>query len=201
MYVNNISERSSSRVLQQPGGRQSHNIFGGDDQPEPVQRGGRRGVQQPSSIGQPPAQQLEPVAETSSNAPQVAAGQRKSEDERPVQRQARAVNNIWGGDDDVQQKPSTRVNSRPGGDSNGVAGALSSTDNGAPQIRASAARANMTSANSPFSSDPMPVVESKAAANRAKQAAEEANQPAPVRSSTRVMHAPGGQSSNILSWQ
>lgn len=201
MYHNNISERSSSRVLQQPGGRQSHNIFGGgDDQPEQFQRGGRRGVQQPqSTLGQ----EAEPAAQTADSAPQVAAGQRRVQDEAPVQRQAaRSVNNIWGGDDDVQQKPSTRVNNRPGGSSAGVAGALSSDEPAQVNYRSGAARANQTSDNSPFSNAPMP--DPRAASNRAKQVSDDSpfsNQPAPVRSSTRVTHAPGGQSSNILSWQ
>jgi len=207
MYVNNISERSSSRVLQQPGGRQTHNIFGGDDTPEPVQqRGVRRGPPQQSSqepLPAPPQTQAPPAAQVS-QVSQVAAGARKVESEQPIQRQARSVNNIWGNDEEVTQKPSTRVISRPGGDSSGVAGALGTEPQVEHKYRANAGRSNQTSDNSPFSSAPMPVTQSRSAANRAKQVSDNSpfsDQPAAVRSSTRVTHAPGGQSSNIISWQ
>ena len=89
------------------------------------------------------------------------------------------VNNIWGGDDS-QQRSSTRVLRGPGGGSSGVAGALGGAEPVEQVRRTGVARGagNATSANSPFS-----------------------NQPEVQRSSTRVNHAPGGQSNgNILSW-
>ena len=92
------------------------------------------------------------------------------------------VNNIWGNDDDQPQRSSTRVLRGPGGGSSGVAGALGgaagSTQPEAEQRRpAGGYRANQTSANSPFSSEPEP-----------------------QRSSTRVQQQPGGGGNgNILS--
>jgi len=70
------------------------------------------------------------------------------------------------------------VSNRPGGSSSAMADALGGGEAPVHNSRPGAYRANQTSAASPFSNDP-----------------------APVRSSTRIHHAPGGQSSNILSWQ
>ena len=90
------------------------------------------------------------------------------------------VNNIWGSDDDQPQRSSTRILRGPGGSSSGVAGALGGGDETKPEVqpkRIGGYRANQTSANSPFSSEPEP-----------------------QRSSTRIHHPPGsGGNGNILS--
>jgi len=74
MYHNNISERSSSRVLQQPGGRQTYNIFGGSDEPEQPQRKGRGQVNSQNAStesGQQPQQAKPSLTSHTSSIGQV----------------------------------------------------------------------------------------------------------------------------------
>jgi len=203
MYQNNISERSSSRVLQRPGGHQSINLFGGSDEPveQPKQRTGRRQQQEiTASIGSQAhnqaiqqSQQQQQQARQSSNDSAPAPTNNNTytapygqDTQQPPQsaagNAAPRVNNIWGGDDQPQRS-STRVLRGPGGGSSGVAGALGGPAAGTqaepePRRTGGGYRSNQTSANSPFSSEPEP-----------------------QRSSTRVNQAPGGGGNgNILSW-
>jgi len=197
MYVNNIAERSSSRVLQRPGGQQSFNIFGGADEKESEQpkRTGRGRVQTPPEQAKPTNTTTTETAKPSLNSHSSSIGAVFNEEANTkaastavaaVVQPPPRVNNIWGSDDDVVVKSSTRVLRGPGASSSGVAGVLSenaSVSNSASSPTAASQardnRKNQTSVNSPFSTEPLP-----------------------QRSSTRVAQAPGGQQSNgnILSW-
>jgi len=206
MYVNNIAERSSSRVLQRPGGAQSFNIFGGNDEEAPQQRtGGKRlGPQQPAATAASNQPQV-PAAASSSAVPapvvpassdptpapaafndasntKAAPGRdtappASAPPAKPVAAHRTSVNNIWGSDEQ-ENKPSTRVMKGPGGGSSGVAGIFGGADAAPAPQTARGNRSNQTSANSPFATD---------------------SAPAAGQSNARPQQQRGG--GNIISWQ
>jgi len=204
MYVNNIAERSSSRVLQRPGGAQSFNIFGGNEDEAPQQRTGKRlGPQQPAATAASNHPQVPgaaaaapapaPVVPASSDAahapaaftdasntkavPVEIAPAASAPPAKPVAAHRTSVNNIWGSDEQ-ENKPSTRVIKGPGGGSSGVAGIFGGADAAPAPQTARGNRSNQTSANSPFATD---------------------SAPAAGQSNARPQQQRGG--GNIISWQ
>jgi len=162
MFHNNIAENRSTRVLERPGGRQSINLFGGDDTPEPT-RTGRRAVQpqQPASAANTPAAgSVRNIPDNHNIFGADTTNIKAAEDKTATTAAAgaRVTNNIWGSDSEVA-KPSTRVLAGPGGGSSGVSGifggadAAESKSNSRPGSGPNSARSNQTSSQSPFAVD------------------------------------------------
>jgi len=162
MYVNNIAERSSSRVLQRPGGAQSINIFGGgDDAPPEERRRGKGHVAAPVPVErstEPPVRAALQNNIWSSDEPAAPAA--------PAARQAAGTSTAAGSSSGAIRS-STRVVAQPGGGSQGVSAIFGGGADAQPAQPRYSNRGNTTSAESPFSNAPQPDTQSANAARAA----------------------------------